>query len=78
MDHIAHVFGMEEIVGHILKFLPMKELHRVARYGNMYMYCSCSFQSNDRVQCLASLWENVCIVAQWCKYFCVLVSSDII
>ena len=32
MDHIAHVFGMEEIVGHILKFLPMKELHRLARY----------------------------------------------
>ena len=31
VDHIAHVFGMEEIVGHILKFLPMKELHRVAR-----------------------------------------------
>ena len=32
MDHVAHVFGMEEIVGHILKFLPMKQLHRVARY----------------------------------------------
>jgi len=31
MDHISHVFSMEEIVGQILKFLPMKELHRVAR-----------------------------------------------
>jgi len=34
MDHICHVFSMEEIVGHILKFLPMKELHRVSRYDN--------------------------------------------
>jgi len=36
MDHISHVFSMEEIVGQILKFLPMKELHRVAR---SFMMC---------------------------------------
>jgi len=43
MDHIAHVFSMEEIVGHILKFLPMKELHRVARYGTCSVLFSVSY-----------------------------------